>query len=609
MTRHPLAPALLALALLAGPAAHAQEPASGPAPAPAAAESSTPAVQVQAPERLRLLLEKHLDIVRLGQLAGKEAGDISDTEWARLIAATPAQARALLQTEGHFRPEIAIDTLGTAPMRLRVRVEPGPQAVVKALQWRLAGELPQAQAANQTVALELAAELQVAWALPVGAAFRNEAWADAKAEVVKRARAGGYLAARLAESSADVDAERAQVALHITLDSGPLFRGGKVDVTGLKQQDAATVRHLSGFPPGTPLTERRLVDYQERLLRSGLYEQVSVSADPDPAQAAAATVRVRVTETALQQATFGLGYSDNTGLRATAEHVHRRVFGQALTARNKVQWGQENRAWSGELSTHPGQDMWRWLLGGTVERDEGVSDLVLAQRLRLGRTKDDQRIERFYYVEAERSVRTAPSSRHEALALSANYHAVWRSLDSLVLPTRGYVLTTQLAAGHSSSRTDASGAFTRLYGRLTGYWPVGPNWFGQARVELGQVSAGTGVWVPDAARFRAGGDDSVRGYAYRSLGPEVDGSVGSGNALFTTSVELGRPVGPAYPTLWGAVFVDSGGAAQSFKQLQPATGLGAGLRWRSPVGPLRLDLAWGTRTHKLRLHVSVGVAF
>jgi translocation and assembly module TamA len=101
----------------------------------------------------------------------------------------------------------------------------------------------------------------------------------------------------------------------------------------------------------------------------------------------------------------------------------------------------------------------------------------------------------------------------------------------------------------------------------------------------------------------------VRGYSYRTLGPVVDGLVTSGESLYTVSVELARPFLKSMPTLWGAVFIDAGNAANSFANLHPAIGSGVGLRWRSPVGPLRLDWAWGAETRKARLHFSVGIAF
>jgi translocation and assembly module TamA len=63
------------------------------------------------------------------------------------------------------------------------------------------------------------------------------------------------------------------------------------------------------------------------------------------------------------------------------------------------------------------------------------------------------------------------------------------------------------------------------------------------------------------------------------------------------------------PSVWWAVFVDAGRAAEGWKGFKPALGYGVGVRWRSPVGPLRADLAYGEELNQFRLHVSVGIAF
>ena len=61
--------------------------------------------------------------------------------------------------------------------------------------------------------------------------------------------------------------------------------------------------------------------------------------------------------------------------------------------------------------------------------------------------------------------------------------------------------------------------------------------------------------------------------------------------------------------MWWAVFVDAGNAADSLEGVQAGVGYGFGVRWRSPVGPLRADLAYGEDLHQVRFHVSVGIAF
>jgi len=101
----------------------------------------------------------------------------------------------------------------------------------------------------------------------------------------------------------------------------------------------------------------------------------------------------------------------------------------------------------------------------------------------------------------------------------------------------------------------------------------------------------------------------VRGYGYKELGPVTGGVVGSGNVLFTSSLELARPFSANLPSVWGAVFVDAGNAADSVGKLRPALGYGIGVRWRSPVGPLRLDWAYGREVRSMRVHFSVGIAF
>jgi len=112
--------------------------------------------------------------------------------------------------------------------------------------------------------------------------------------------------------------------------------------------------------------------------------------------------------------------------------------------------------------------------------------------------------------------------------------------------------------------------------------------------------------LPPSVRFFAGGDNSVRGYDFESLGPtDINGAVVGGNRLLETSIEIEREVLPRWSV---ALFVDHGNAFDS-TNLDGRTGAGIGTRWRSPLGPVRLDLAWPVDDdieHGARLHVSLG---
>lgn len=611
------APALLAL-LVGGCASLRPEPPAAAASADAAATPAPAAVRVEvrAERSLRKLLESHLDLARLGELASPDALDA--TEWDRLVRAAPSQARGLLETEGYFDAEVRV-TRAPAPAPgqaelVRIEVDAGPRATVRRVDVEIQGPLERAATAGDAGAQATIDRLRADWELPAGQPFRNPRWADAKASFLAQLRAAGYASATWSGTAADVDVERCSVRLFAVADSGPLFRSGVLLIEGLERHDAATVQHLAGFGVGTAVTENLLLDFNDRLRQSGLFDGISVSFDPDPALAAAVPIRVQLKESVRQIWTVGIGISANTGPRASLEHLDRRPFGLAATARNKLEIGRLRQAWDGELSSHPLEKQYRNLVGGAFERLESDDDLVQSLRARVGRARNSTPVDRLMFVEVERSSRRNLSAVHtlpdsQETAVSANYHGTWRRVDDKILPTEGLILALQGGLGLANGTPGERGLFGRAFGRLVGYHRLGSTWYGQARIEFGQVFRPDRVPVPDSQQFRAGGDDSVRGYSYRSLGPVIDGAVDSGDALFSASVELARPIVTDIPELWGAVFADAGRAAVSFSELRPAVGLGVGLRYRSPVGPLRLDLAWGEETRRLRLHFSVGVTF
>lgn len=572
-----------------------------------------PALQVEAPSELKGLLQRNLDLGRAINLP--EAGSISEAEWSRLIASAPAQARLLAQTDGYFSAEATVSRASGQPPRVTLSLSPGPRADVGRLTLEVQGELADLAEQRDPEALALRRRFEREWGLPTGAAFIGSAWSNAKNNALALLRSQGYASATWSGTGAEVDTHTQQVRLFLVVDSGPLFRAGDIEVEGLDKHGLDKVRGLAGFARGNALTESRLLDYQQRLQKTGLFDQVVVSLDPDTAQASAARVLVKIKEAPLQGATIALGISANSGPRATVEHLHRQVFGWDATSRNKLEWGRDKQAWNGELSTHLNEQFNRDLIGGSIERLLTDTDLVLSQRLRMGRSKESPSVERLNFVELEQARECArlggiTSGCVDLRAVSLRQDRIWRRLDDNLLPTRGYSLSGQAGVGLADGSTSDRGGFLRLYGRATGYWPVGDGWFSQARLELGGVLMKSGVQVPDSLRFRAGGDESVRGYAWRSLAQvRADGSLTGGKYLVTASAEIARPITADLPSVWWAAFIDGGRAADDIKDLTPALGYGLGVRWRSPVGPLKLDWAWGRDVGRARLHLSVGITF
>jgi translocation and assembly module TamA len=118
--------------------------------------------------------------------------------------------------------------------------------------------------------------------------------------------------------------------------------------------------------------------------------------------------------------------------------------------------------------------------------------------------------------------------------------------------------------------------------------------------------ASTRDGIPSTLLFRTGGDTTVRGYAFESLGVDQGNAVVGGRYYAVGSVEAIRWIGES----WGlAAFVDAGNAVDSLPDFRFALGYGIGGRVRTPLGPFRLDIAYGQDVHELRLHFSVGLSF
>lgn len=588
------------------------KPDSSAAAAPAAA-ASAPAfaayrLEIEAPDDLKALLTTYLD---LGRFQSSTQEGITRAELDRLAGAAPAQAKTLVETEGYFNADAKIERSETPeglPV-IKLVLQAGPRTRVDRWDLQIEGELKKGLDAKDPAARETLDRLEDQWPLKLGRPFRQGLWGEAKNETVARLRADGYPAAQWKSTEARVDASTQQATITAVLDSGPLFHLGEIRIEGLQRYDEGAIRNLADFGPGTPYTEKRILDFQERLGKLGLFEGVSVEIDPDPAKAAATPVTVRVREQTLQQATFGIGYSDNTGGRLTFEHRHRRPFGFNAQLHNKFELGRDLRSWDADLTSNPTDGQYRNLIATSVSRLDSAGAITLNSRVRVGRSLDTEHIERLIFVEVLDSKLTNDTAEQDSRAVSQNYNWVWRDVDSILLPTKGLTASIQAAGGYAINNFASNGPFGRTYGRLTGYWPLGQRWYGQGRVEVGGVFAKPSVGIPDALLFRAGGDDSVRGYAYRSLGVTKDGELYGGRFLLTSSIELARPISPRMPSLWWAVFADGGNASDTWGHVNSVYGYGVGLRWRSPVGPLRIDYAHGQAVDENRLHLSVGIAF
>ncbi len=573
--------------------------------------------EVEAPPPLRTLLLEYLDLARFQKAPRSEA--IAGTELDRLVAAAPAQARGLLETEGYFDSTVKIaqtPATGSGLPRIVMTVVPGSRVIVQSVAIDSTAPLAPRTATRDEPWADRLDKLRQTWTLKPGQPFRQPSWSSAKNNALGELRADGYPTADWKETHAKVDATAGTAALDVVIEGGPLFKLGPIRIEGINRYDEAAVRRLATFHVGEAYSEKLLLDYQERIVKVGLFEGASVELDATgPPEAAPVVVKVK--ELTQHSATFGIGYSANTGPRVSLEHYDRKVFGQPWIAHSTISFGPDLKTLGTEFTSYPQDNLWRNLAAANIEQLLAAGETRDSWTARLGRSQDTTRFERLFYLEAAHARVTSAPLATSSEAASFNYHWLRRDLDNILMPTVGTALSLQGGVGFGKgveTRSDIAGEarsrgpFVRAYTRYSWYRPFG-GWFANARVEAGEVFVHSRIAVPDTVLFRAGGEDSVRGYGYRTLGPTVNGAVVGGRVLLTGSVEMEHPLTDRIPALLGAVFVDAGNAADRWNELHPVLGYGVGLHYRSPVGPLRLDLAYGQHEQRLRVHVSVGIVF
>lgn len=553
-------------------------------------------VEVDAPQEIKALLMQHLETAQ----AARRGETPDETELERLRSVSADTARELLATEGYFSPQIDSTLTRVADdWVLRYAVTPGPRTRVRSVTIDFSGALADADRPT----LRTRAERN--FTLKAGMPFRQADWNAAKVAVLGPLLTNRYPAAQLADSEARVDPDTQSADLTLKIDSGPAFFYGEPVISGTQRYPESIVRNLSPVKPGQPYRSQDLLDYQAALETSGYYSQAMVRIETDPARAAAVPVHVTVTERPQKRFSVGAGFSTDTGARVQGDWEHRNVLNRGLRLKLDARLEADRQTGALELAWPRNADGFENSVGAQLKQEdiEGQktqSDVLVAKRTRT-RGQIETTLSLQYQTE-EQTIDNAGSARNQAL--TANYAWTQRTVGRAFYPRRGYVL--QLQGGGASEALLSDTSFVRLYARHTQYFRAGDNGRLILRGELGSVLADTRDGIPTDFLFRAGGDNSVRGYAYQSLGEPIGGGVASVRHLATGSVEYNY----FFDDKWGmAVFVDAGDAADTPAELSPVFGYGVGARYRSPVGPINLDLAYGEATGKFRLHFSLGLVF
>lgn len=565
------------------------------------AQAAGYAVQLRGAGDFAALLDRHLEIRR-------HASDVDMTqeELQRLMGAGEKQVRDLLATEGHFSARVE-SKLFTENGRYVVRydIEPGPATVVENVDLRFIGELAEGPHADA----RRIERLKRQWRLDPGERFRQADWEVSKNALLADLINRGYPAAKITQSQARIDPEKRRAQLTVNVDTGPLFTFGQLQVKGLKRYSHERIQTLNPIQAGEPYSQDKLTELQSRLQDSGYFRTVFATIDVDTEHPRAVPVRVEVTESERRRLGLGIGFSTDAGPRAQIKWMDREFLAHDWRLESELRVDRKTRIAGADVYFPQREEGWfrGWYpsIGTHLERSDVEGEKINKARTDLrfaSPDKQDEDVWGLSYLTDRQYLPNDYVNNRQALIVSYTYTR--RRVDSLLNPRRGHVWSVEAGGGPRGFFNQAN--IGRVTARANWLVPLDRRWHALLRGQVGKVIGAGRELVPADLLFRTGGDQSVRGYAYNSLGVLQNGAVVGGLVEAVASAELVYRITPT----WGvAVFRDSGNAADSWRDLQFKHGTGIGARWRSPIGPVNIDLAYGHATRQARLHFSVGYGF
>lgn len=524
----------------------------------------------------------------------KETPNLGPGRAFYLYHKAPDEIRAAMQPYGYYDPTVKskIERRDDG-WHAEFDIDPGKLLMVRTLDFSLTGEgrdQPDLIRWTQKPALQ------------PGAPFDQSKYANIKSGLQEQAADEGYYEAQYRESQVRVYplASAADVALHF--DTGPQYRVREIrfDEAPVRED---VLRRYATLSSGDPVSSEKLLKMQQGLSDTEYFRDVQIQPRWDEANADhAVPVDVRLTPNDRTSYRFGVGYGTDTGARLQALQHRRWVNDYGHKLDNIVRLSQvDNLLLSRYLI--PGDDPLTDNYELRASYQDEDNDTYDTRKWRFGgeeqRVIGDNNWSWGLWLEQE-NYDIGDESESSTLLVPELSWSRTQSDDQLN-PTQGYRLSAELSGGTESLLSETNFVQAKLTGK--GVYSLTPKWRVLGRAQLGATAADDFRKIPASRRFYAGGDNSVRGYDYESLGPEDrDGDVIGGKYLMVGSLEMDY----RFKEDWRvAVFTDAGNAMDSL-QTPLKKSVGVGLRWQSPVGPMRIDLAKPVNDDGLRIHFSLG---
>lgn len=523
--------------------------------------------------------------------------DCKISEWRikRLLREVEAQAQQAAQALGYYHMTLKKQfTRQEGCWRVILTVEPGKPTRITEINIDILED-----ARDDPQFKEYLADLPI----EPGDRLNHGVYERIKADLGRLAVERGYFDAQFETAELRVNTDTHQAAIVLRFDSGPRYRFGE---TTIEQQvfSADFIERYIPFEPGDPYSREKLLELREGLTNSRYFEQVIVREYPENPEDYRVPIKVILTPRKRHSYAVGIGGATDTGPRLRFEYEDRYInpqgheFSTSLVlspVRSEI-----NSIYRIPLENPVTEHL--DFYGGFLEE---TTDTLTSEALTLGSrynfTLNNDWVVSYFLNYQREDFRIAGESELSRLLIPGVSGLLTRVADP-IYPFKGLRLFTQLRGASDNLASDTS--FTQLHATFKYIHKLGPGRL-ITRWEAGITETEEFNKLPTTIRFFAGGDNSVRGYDYKSLGPVGNnGQVIGGKNLLVASLEYDYLI----MSRWAlAVFYDQGNAFNT-TDVDFKRGAGIGARWLSPIGPIRVDIATplDDEDRGIRVHLSMG---
>ncbi len=561
---------------------------------PSDVEVTVAGVKRQVKKNVEAALGLPPGIVRDGQI---------DQRWLlRFVDQIPELAEKALQPFGYYQSEITTDLQESAELyHIEVQITPGDPVKVRKLALRLTG--PGADEAKLK-------KERKNFPLKLKDALRHDFYEEGKKALLLKAVNLGYLKAAYTINQIKVYPEEGAADIELELVTGVRYRFGAASFEGgLDHFDESFLRRFISFSEGDVFSHRELHNTRINFYQANRFDEVLMIPRMDQvSEDLKVPIVVRLTPGPQQSLRPGVGYGTNTGGRVSLNYQNTHVMDRPDVYTFDLLLAEKAQSLTSRY-TIPQKGHWENKLIGTFAilyedisaYDTQIVYTELEQIYGLGTGKTGAFFLRYSREDSE--IGTDDNLSH---LMTPGIRYYQRTYDDPLHPKAGYQLRLELRGSHNNVFSDMT--LGQVLGAGSFMWPFSRRFTLHTRVEAATTFKDEEFSeIPASLRFFVGGDSSVRGYAYKSRGPEDEnGDVVGGDSLLVGSVEIEYSLNDD----WGlAVFYDVGSAFDNdADDITFIGGAGVGVRRYTPIGPIKIDLAnrVSESHHGVRVHLSVG---